>query len=115
MEVKGQAIALNSTSNADLLVRQLENLKQLPPFVLCLDNDKAGQKATDTLITALTRLTARFIDGRFIFGECKDANEILMKNKPALARAVTDAEQQALTASAPEPQAGQEQERPPFI
>lgn len=115
MEVKGQAIALNSTSNADLLVRQLENLKQLPPFVLCLDNDKAGQKATDTLITALTRLTARFIDGRFIFGECKDANEILMKNKPALARAVTDAEQQALTASAPEPQAEQEQERPPFI
>ena len=115
MEVKGQAIALNSTSNADLLVRQLENLKQLPPFVLCLDNDKAGQKATDTLITALTRLTARFIDGRFIFGECKDANEILMNNKPALARAITDAEQQALTASAPEPQAGQEQERPPFV
>lgn len=97
MEAGGQAIALNSTSNANKLIKYLDKQSILPPFILCLDKDTSGQKATDKLINAFTNIKARFIDGSFILENCKDANERLILDKKTFSSAIANIQQRALT------------------
>ena len=105
IEAGGEAVGLNSTSNVDLLVKMLDTLENLPPFILCLDTDKAGDKATEKLSDALKERNLRFIDGRFIIKNCdspeentklKDANEALVKNRKVFIESVAIAKREAL-------------------
>ena len=52
-EIGAPAIALNSTSNVDKLIRQLEQQPTAATLVLCLDNDEAGRRAAARLKDAL--------------------------------------------------------------
>ena len=84
METKHNAIALNSTSNADMLIKLLEQnaqdgSKTAATFILCLDNDKAGQAATEAIKEGLRNLKVSCIAGN-ICGKCKDPNEALINN-----------------------------------
>lgn len=84
METKHNAIALNSTSNADMLIKLLEQnaqdgSKTAATFILCLDNDKAGQAATETIKEGLRNLKVSCMAGN-ICGKCKDPNEALINN-----------------------------------
>ena len=105
IEAGGEAVGLNSTSNADLLVKMLDTLENLPPFILCLDTDKSGDKATEKLLNAFKEKNLRFIDGRFIIKNCdneeeniklKDANEALVKNRSIFIESVNIAKNKAL-------------------
>lgn len=96
IEAGGHAIALNSTSNANKLIKYIDKQDILPPFILCLDVDTAGQKTTDKLINAFTKMKARFIDGRSILENCKDANERLILNKQTFSLAISNMEQKVL-------------------
>lgn len=96
IQVGSHAVALNSTSNVDLLVRKLENIENLPPFILCLDNDDAGNNATDKLINVFEEQNIKFIDGRFVLKNCKDANEALLQDKNEFLKAILAAEQTVL-------------------
>lgn len=91
IEIGGEAVALNSTSNARKL---LEELKQKPTenaLILCLDNDAAGTRASSDLATGLQELKIPFISTN-ISGKYKDPNEALTSDKEAFIAAVKRAE-----------------------
>jgi len=93
LEIGYQAIGLNSTSNAELLIEMLERAKpeSLPPqFVIAMDNDKAGEGAAETLSEGLKRLSKPFtvLDVAECYNGRKDANEALQADREGFKRAV---------------------------
>ena len=99
IEAGGEAIATNSTSNAGKLVDLLdERVKAARPpkavFILCFDNDQAGETATNTLRDGLTRLNLPYIV-EDVCGGCKDPNEALVKDKASFLSAVQRAKARA--------------------
>lgn len=94
IEAGADAIALNSTSNAEMLIKQLEKKPTSATLVLCLDNDEPGKKATDVLRQGLQRLNIAHITAD-ICGGFKDPNEHLQADKAAFIEAVQAAQRQA--------------------
>ena len=93
IEAGGEAIALNSTSNAEKLLKKLEAKPTAATLLLCLDNDEAGRKATRILSEGLQRLNiSNQNSGPAICGEHKDPNERLTaQGWKALSAAVKEA------------------------
>lgn len=88
LEAGYQAIALCSTSNAGKLIAMLERAKpeSLPPrLLLSMDNDKAGEAATEALSEGLQRLSIPFEVVNIAEGY-KDANEALQADREGFAR-----------------------------
>ena len=94
IETGAAALALNSTSNINLFLKQLEAEPTRATLVLCLDNDKAGEKAAAELQRGLTRLNVSYITAD-ICGGYKDPNEALTGNRAAFVNAILDAQAQA--------------------
>ncbi len=90
LEIGTAAIALNSTSNAETLLKTLENQRTEATLILALDNDPAGEKATQTLKEGLQRLNISYITAD-ICGGHKDPNEALTADREAFIAAVEDA------------------------
>lgn len=86
-EVGAAAVALNSTANANKLLKLLEQQPTEATLILCLDDDPAGIKATDILRDGLQRLNIPFILGD-ICGDHKDPNEALTADRAAFLEAV---------------------------
>lgn len=86
-EVGGSAVALGSTSNYRQLLSTLNTLDKKPFLVLCLDNDKEGQKVSDILSCELTSMDISFVSHN-LYGEYKDANEALVKDREQFSEAV---------------------------
>lgn len=99
IEAGAAAIALNSTSNADLFIKQLEQQTTAATLIICLDNDEQGKKAAATLKEGLTRLNISYVTAD-ISGDYKDPNEALTGNKDAFIDAIKKA--QAQTAAKPD-------------
>lgn len=99
IEAGGTAIALNSTSNAESLVKHLEQRRTAATLILCLDNDDAGKKAADTLKQGLQRLNISHITADICNG-CKDPNEALTADRSAFCEAIERA--QHMTAAKPD-------------
>lgn len=91
LETGHAAIALNSTANADKLLKILEEKRTAATLILCLDNDEAGQKAADTLAEGLKRLNVSYITAN-IAGEYKDPNEALTADKESFLDAIEEAQ-----------------------
>ena len=89
-EIGAPAIALNSTSNIDKLIKQLEQQPTAATLILCLDNDEAGRRAAARLKDALTRLNISWTTAD-INGGHKDPNEALTADRAAFERAVIKA------------------------
>lgn len=78
IEAGGEAIALNSTSNAEKLLKKLEAKPTAATLLLCLDNDEAGRKAARLLSEGLQRLNiSNQNTGPAICADFKDPNERL--------------------------------------
>jgi replicative DNA helicase len=90
IECGAAAIALNSTSNAQLLVEQLEKQRTKATLILCLDNDESGRKRTETLREDLQRLNINYICADICSG-CKDPNEALQADRERFRQAISDA------------------------
>lgn len=99
IEAGSTAIALNSTSNVEKLLQRLEKNPTRATLIVCLDNDDAGKKATDTLRAGLDRLNIGHIAAD-ISGKFKDPNDALIGDKDAFIKAVQDA--QSRTAARPD-------------
>lgn len=99
IEAGGQAIALNSTSNADMLLKLLEKQPTEATFILCLDNDAAGKRATNTLKDGLNRLNVGFIIADVSCGQ-NDPNDALCADRDKFRKAIQAAELQ--TAAKPD-------------
>lgn len=87
METGATAIALNSTSNADKLIKQLEKQPTQATLIICLDNDAAGKATAAKLKEGLKRLNIPFLVEN-VSGEYKDPNEFLCADREAFAAAV---------------------------
>ena len=99
IEAGAPAIALNSTANAEALIKRLEARPTVATLILCLDNDGAGSKATETIKAGLRRLNISFITAD-ICGACKDPNEALVTDKQAFTAAILEAQRR--TAARPD-------------
>ena len=98
--VGGQAVAIGSTSNVNKLLQELEKAgrqRTREPFIIALDNDDAGRKATATLTAGLDSLRIRYTIANPA-GEYKDANEALQKDRAGFTDRVRKAERAELDA-----------------
>jgi len=93
IEAGGEAIALNSVSNAGELLRMLEKKPTGATLLLCLDNDEPGKTAARSLAEGLQQLNISYQDvSAAICGSCKDPNEALTtRGRADLAQAIQDA------------------------
>ena len=99
IEIGGAALALNSTSNAEQLLKTLEQEPTAATLILCLDADEPGQRAQNALKDGLRRLNVSYCTAD-ITGRFKDPNEALTGDKKAFADAIKQA--QAQTAAKPD-------------
>ena len=99
LEVGSTAIGLNSTSNAEALLKQLEKRRTQATLILCMDNDQGGKTATETLRAGLKRLNISYITADIV-GSAKDPNEALTANRAAFIEAIEHAKHQ--TAAKPD-------------
>lgn len=92
IEVGGEAIGLGSTSNVNLFINSYVK-KQRPaqPLVLALDNDEAGEKATEKLASMLEELGIPYCVQDPYNGQ-KDANSALVTDREAFTQAIREAE-----------------------
>lgn len=94
LEAGAAAVALNSTANADKLIETLKGSRTSATLILCLDNDDAGRKATETIKTGLQRLNISYTIADICNG-AKDPNEALQKDRAAFEAAIARAQMQA--------------------
>lgn len=94
IECGGAAIALNSTSNAEQLIKRLETQHTDCSFVICPDNDDAGRRAAATLESGLQRLNLKYTTAN-ISGGYKDPNDALTGNRQGLETAIKEAMEKA--------------------
>lgn len=80
IEAGAAAVALNSTSNADMLIRKLEQQPTKKTLIVCLDNDEAGRKATERIRQGAQMLKLSFTTAE-ICGSYKDPNEFLSQDR----------------------------------
>ena len=94
MEVGRHAVALNSTSNAKKFIKMLQ---EQPPkkttFILCLDEDAAGQEAGKILKEGMEQLNIRHITANICCGH-KDPNDALVADRAAFIASIQQAETQ---------------------
>ena len=95
-EVGGEAIALGSTA---YVARFLEAVRRAPrqPFIIALDNDKAGREAAQGLREGLKKKGATVYTYSPSLGY-KDANEALQGDRAAFAQAVKKGRENPLRA-----------------
>ena len=74
IEAGAAAVALNSTSNAETLIEQLEKKKPAATLIISLDNDKGGSRKSPIIAKELERLNIPYITAD-ICGQHKDPNE----------------------------------------
>lgn len=96
IEVGGQALALNSTANATQLVDAVKNLQHVPPLILALDHDKAGQN-TQVKLEADLRAAGVNVLVADLTGDADDPNDALIANRDKFAERVQEAVRNAST------------------
>lgn len=98
LEVGAQAVGLGSTSNVNKFMKIIKSKKEhgeaLPILILSLDNDNAGEDAAKDLGQMLEEAAIPYCKIN-ISGDCKDANEALVKNRDMFSAAVSAAVSEA--------------------
>lgn len=87
IEAGAAAAGLNSTSNAENLLKQLEKKRPAATLILSLDNDDGGRKAAQVMAEGLKRLDIPFIKAD-ICGQYKDPNEYLQQDREGFTKSV---------------------------
>lgn len=95
IEAGAAAVALNSTSNAETLIEQLEKKKPAATLIISLDNDKAGNDKAPIIAKELERLNIPHITAN-ISGKYKDPNEHLQYDREDFIKSVKAAVAQAI-------------------
>ena len=88
LEVGGEAIGLGSTSNAGKLIEALKSTKPAQPLIIALDNDREGREASEELSQSLRELKLPFYVWN-LYGEAKDANEALQRDRETFSKVIT--------------------------
>lgn len=94
IEAGGQACALGSSGSLKFLEYVKHNIPDYP-LILALDNDEAGREGSRKLAVELEKLGIPYAEIS-ITGDCKDANELLVKDRNALIQNVRGAKENVL-------------------
>ena len=94
IDVNGVAIALGSTSNDNLFLKQVAKYPPEQPIVLALDNDTSGKQASQKLKVALEAQGVAVMEYPQLDG-VKDPNEGLQKDRDAFSLWVREGERLA--------------------
>ena len=86
-ELGHRACAMNGAGNREKVAEILRNLDKTAPIILLPDNDKAGKTWADALITEFPWLYCCWE-----LSDCKDLNELLIKDREAAAQLLKNAE-----------------------
>ena len=87
IDAGGEAVGLGSIGNIHLLENTIRNSEIHQPLIISMDNDKAGQDASNELQEALSSLEVE----HYTYDVCngyKDANEALNKDREAFKKRV---------------------------
>lgn len=90
IEAGGEAISLGSVANYHKLIQYLQEKEIKSPLILiALDNDEEGLKIAEKMAAALKFYKkSKIIFLKNMYGQYKDANEMLIKDKNGLIQAV---------------------------
>lgn len=95
-EIGTPALALNSTSNAKKLLEELSIFSTRAIFILCLDQDQAGKRATAELEAGLKNLGYTYLEASAdTLGQYKDCNEYLIANREEFTKSVAAVKEKA--------------------
>lgn len=98
-EAYGEAVGLGGAGSYKKLLDTIKLAKPVQPLIIALDNDEAGRKDAAALAAGLDELGIPYYmprdeDGTYngaeLYGEKKDANEALLKNRKALEQNVAE-------------------------
>jgi len=89
-EVGGNAIALGTTGN-NSFIDAVKKCASRPPLIVALDNDDAGNTASEKLKNTLTALNVLCLTADIYGSSPKDANEALLADRESFQCAVEDA------------------------
>jgi replicative DNA helicase len=95
IEAGGEAIGLGSTAYVTKFINHLKENKPKQPLIIALDNDEAGQEATQKLKEALISLHTSYVDN-LTFKPYKDANDLLCKDSKELKSRILTATEGAI-------------------
>jgi hypothetical protein len=90
----GTAISICGASGHNKLFKALKDKPTDCVLALCMDNDEAGKRATETITAGLDAMSVNYVIEN-IAGDCKDPNELLMKDPEKLAENVRAATERA--------------------
>lgn len=90
-EAGAEAVALGSTTQVKNLLEILKENKPTRELLINLDNDEAGQKATQELIKGLQKLDIEYYEAN-VSGTYKDANEALVNERDEFIKRVKETE-----------------------
>ena len=99
IEAGAQAVALNSTSNADLLLDTIDQAGTKGPFILALDTDQAGRKAAERIKKGLEARELPYIIADINGGQ-NDPNDALIADRGKFEADINEAQEEAKTAPA---------------
>ena len=87
IDAGGLAVGIGGTSGVRMLLQSIQGKKELPPLIIALDNDEAGENASRELIEGLGGLLY-VVANKTLYQGKKDANEALNANREGFIEAV---------------------------
>lgn len=87
----GNAVALCGVSCYMKVVNLAKKRKPTGTLVICLDNDDPGKEHTEKLVKELSKIKDIKYIVRNIADDCKDPNELLLKDEKKLSKNIEDA------------------------
>jgi replicative DNA helicase len=88
IQAGGVALSIGGTEGAKEFVSLLKIQPPKQRLIIALDNDGPGKKASQKLAKTLDDVGLTYAIPSYIYGECKDANELLTKNPATLTAAI---------------------------
>ena len=87
-EAGAEAIALGGVTNTKILLEAIKSRQDVPEIIIALDNDEAGQKASDELLGTLQDNNILAMKAN-LYADNKDGNESLLKDKEIFTETVS--------------------------
>lgn len=79
-EAGAEAIALGGVTNTQILLEAIRSRQDVPELIIALDNDEAGQRASDELLGTLQDNNILAMKAN-LYADNKDGNESLIKDR----------------------------------
>lgn len=99
IEAGAEAVAINSTNNADLLLDTIDQTGTKGPFILALDTDQAGRKAAERIKKGLEARELPYIIAGINGGQ-NDPNDALIADRGKFEADISEAQEEAKKAPA---------------